>query len=198
MNLNKFWKWLIFALSGLGVRGSRDRSKIWPRPIFCKFSGDLDIDSLNWFGTVKTYEINFRPKKSDLTRGSTWLTNTLNAKFEDHAPIKVLPDGQSSWNLVGSLLASILNEWHPYWVNLNKFWKWLIFALSGLGVRGSRDRSKIWPRPIFPKFTGDLDIDPLNWFGTLEINFSMKKWCLNRQNFLTCLVPSHKYIYRFM
>ena len=176
------------------VRGSRDRSKIWPRPIFPKFTGYLDIDPLNWFGTVETYEINFRPKKSDLTRGSTWLTNTLNAKSEDHAPIMVLPDGQSSWNLVGSLLASILNEWHPYWVNLNKFWKWLIFALSGLGVRGSRDRSKIWPRPIFCKFSGDLDIDSLNWFGTVktyEINFRPKKIRSDTWFHLT-----HKYIER--
>ena len=82
----KFWKWLIFALSGLWSWGSRDRSKNWPRPILSKFTADLDIDPLNWFGTVKTYEIDFRPKKSDLTRGSTWHTNTLNAKSEDPRP----------------------------------------------------------------------------------------------------------------
>ena len=109
-------------------------------------------------------------------------TNTLGAKAKDHAPINGLPDGQSSWNFVGSLLASIPNKCDPYWVNPSMFWKWLIL----LYVTWSRDRAKMWPWPIFFKFTRDVDIDPLNWFGRPEIvniNFGPKK------AHLTSLVP---------
>ena len=115
-------------------------------------------------------------KKSDLTRGSTWHTNTLNEKSEDHAPIKGLPDGLSSWNLVGVTAGINTERMTPILSESEQVLKMANFCSFG-------DRSKIWPRPIFPKFTADLDIDPLNWFGTVktyEIDFRPKKSDLTR------------------
>ena len=156
-------------------------AKMWLSQIFLKFTRDVDIYLLNRFGRPEIVKFNFGPKKVHLTSGATWHTNTLGAKTKDHAPINGLPDGQSSWNFVGSLLASIPNKRDTYWVDPSMFWKWLIL----LYVTWSRDRAKMWPWPIFFKFIGDVDIDPLNRFGRPEIvkiNFGPKKvhltgWC---------------------
>ena len=46
-------------------------AKSRPSLIFLKIAGDQDIDMLNGFGTSEIHKINVRPKKSDLTSGST-------------------------------------------------------------------------------------------------------------------------------
>ena len=171
VNPSMFWKWLIL----LYVTWSRDRAKMWLWPISFKFTWDVDSDRLNRFGRPGIVKINFGPIKVDLTAWCQFLTIVSHwCQVMDHAPINGLPDGQSSWNFVRSLLASIPNKRDPYWVNPSMFWKWLIL----LYVTWSRDRAKMWPWPIFFKFTRDVDIDPLNRFGRPEIvkiNFGPKK-----------------------
>ena len=104
MNPSMFWKWLILALWEVG---SRDRSKIRLSLIFSKFAGNLDIDSLNRSETSETENITFWPKYATwhVVPSDAWI-HGVPTKSEDHAPIYPLPGGQSSWNFVGSLLAS--------------------------------------------------------------------------------------------
>ena len=148
-------------------------AKMWPSPIFLKFTRNVDIDPLDRFGRPEIVKINFGPKKVHLTGWCQFLTIFSHwCQVMNHAPINGLKVGQSSWNFVGSLLASIPNKRDPYWMDPGMFWKWLIL----LSVTWSRDRAKMWPWPIFFKFTRHVDIDFKNLSDTLEINFSSKKY----------------------
>ena len=169
-------------------------AKMWLSPIFLKFTRNIDIDLLNRFGRPEIVKINFGAKKVRLTSGATWHTNTLGAKTKDHAPINGLPDGQSSWNFAGSLLASILNKCDPYWVNPNNFWKQIFLAyLTRVTWYGKNvtftdfleihQKHRHWPvKPIWPAKNRSNEL----W---------TEKSPLDRlvpilDNFLT-LVPSH-------